>query len=338
MIYKCKNCGLEYDTPVDYCECGNNTFEIINTVSQNNPHVTEDEFDEYGEKITKSEKISPENNSDLEFLYQTKHKSVESKNEETKTIQKLLPVILFIISIVISIILIAAALTGGKNKNDNIEIQEQKTVEISQKEKENENNFVPEKKEITESKTKPPVQPNKVQTGKQTVKQQNKSTSDTKKTVRKAPSQKTKTTNTVKTVQEQKKQQTQTVKPKSDIKNADTQKADIQKTNIPDTSAADKAKLNTYKANLRQYLFSAFPILTVQGSGTASVGFSVSSEGKLINRRFVLQSDNKSLNDAMYHMLMKAPVYTAPPSCYKGEEFILEMKYNNGRYSFSYLK
>ena len=28
-MFKCKECGTEYETKPDYCDCGNNTFEEI---------------------------------------------------------------------------------------------------------------------------------------------------------------------------------------------------------------------------------------------------------------------------------------------------------------------
>lgn len=28
-MYKCKECGTEYEIKPDYCDCGNNTFEEI---------------------------------------------------------------------------------------------------------------------------------------------------------------------------------------------------------------------------------------------------------------------------------------------------------------------
>ena len=30
MIYKCKNCGLEYAENPEYCDCGNNVFICLN--------------------------------------------------------------------------------------------------------------------------------------------------------------------------------------------------------------------------------------------------------------------------------------------------------------------
>lgn len=100
----------------------------------------------------------------------------------------------------------------------------------------------------------------------------------------------------------------------------------------------ENKELDIYKSNLRNFLFSNFPILQVYGIGTARVGFSISKDGKLINKRFISQSNNKSLNDALYHMLMVTSEFKNPPDSYLGEEIILEMFYNNGQYSFSYIK
>lgn len=344
MIYKCKNCGLEYDTPTDYCECGNNSFEIIGTEEENIPPATEDEYDEYGEIISESEKISPETNSDLDCLYNPKFKYTKKNNEKENTNkQKLLPILIFIISIIISIVLLAAALTmpaSDKKKDKPEENQDKKIEKTIPKEAADINDFwddtpavkeqikeVPPQK--SEQKPKPAEQPKQPQT--QQPKQNSKAQNQTSKT--KTTASKTNENKTVNSVKEQPKPQ-----PKTESKNTSAEKSDQPKENKTDTSEEDKAKLNTYKANLRKHLFSAFPVLTVQGSGTASVGFSISADGKLLNRRFVTQSDNKSLNDAMYHMLMKTPTYTAPPSAYKEEEIVLEMKFNNGKYSFTYLK
>ena len=77
--------------------------------------------------------------------------------------------------------------------------------------------------------------------------------------------------------------------------------------------------------------------MNVQGQGTAKIAFSVAPDGKLINRRFVSQSGNKSLDDAMYHMLMRVPVYAVAPVGFEGREIMMQMDFNNGHYSFSFL-
>ena len=92
-----------------------------------------------------------------------------------------------------------------------------------------------------------------------------------------------------------------------------------------------------YKNSLRNRLFANFPILTVQGQGSAKIAFSVAADGKLTNRRFVTQSGNKSLDDAMYNMLMRVPVFSTPPSGFEGREIVMQMDFNNGHYSFAFV-
>lgn len=36
-MYRCKECKAEYKTKVDYCDCGNNTFDYIEEVVQQKP-------------------------------------------------------------------------------------------------------------------------------------------------------------------------------------------------------------------------------------------------------------------------------------------------------------
>ena len=40
-MYKCSECGTEFEIKPDYCDCGNNTFEQIKSISQvNNEDIT----------------------------------------------------------------------------------------------------------------------------------------------------------------------------------------------------------------------------------------------------------------------------------------------------------
>lgn len=90
-----------------------------------------------------------------------------------------------------------------------------------------------------------------------------------------------------------------------------------------------------YKTNLRAALFSKFAVGSIQGSGSCSISFSVDSTGKLINRKFTKESDNKSLNDTVYYMLMSVPKYTPPPAGYNGETINMNFTINNGNYEIS---
>lgn len=90
-----------------------------------------------------------------------------------------------------------------------------------------------------------------------------------------------------------------------------------------------------YKTGLRSALFSKFAVGSIQGSGTCSISFSVDESGKLINRKFTKESDNKTLNDTVYYMLMSVPRYNAPPAVYNGETIRMNFTINNGNYEIS---
>ena len=90
-----------------------------------------------------------------------------------------------------------------------------------------------------------------------------------------------------------------------------------------------------YKGELRSALFRKLPVGSIQGSGACAVQFSVDSTGKLINRSFAQQSDNKSLNDAVYYMMMSVPKFNPPPSEYNGSLIKMYIKFNNGSYEIS---
>ena len=90
-----------------------------------------------------------------------------------------------------------------------------------------------------------------------------------------------------------------------------------------------------YKTKLRAKLFSKFAVGSIQGSGTCSISFSVDKSGKLINRKFTQESDNKSLNDTVYYMLMSVPYFNAPPAEYNGETIRMNFSIYNGSYEIS---
>lgn len=90
-----------------------------------------------------------------------------------------------------------------------------------------------------------------------------------------------------------------------------------------------------YKTKLRAALFSKFAVGSIQGSGNCSISFSVDKTGKLVNRKFTKESDNKSLNDTVYYMLMSVPKFTAPPEEYNGETIRMNFSINNGNYEIS---
>lgn len=92
-----------------------------------------------------------------------------------------------------------------------------------------------------------------------------------------------------------------------------------------------------YKLTLRQALFSKLSVASVQGSGTCGIEFSIDSTGKLINRSFTFQSDNKSVNDEVYKMLMRMPKFYPPPAGMGADKIKMVFKFNNGSYYVNYV-
>jgi len=97
-------------------------------------------------------------------------------------------------------------------------------------------------------------------------------------------------------------------------------------------NSASAQEVYNYKIKLRNALFSHLSAASIQGSGKCGIEFAVNSDGKLINRAFTFQSDNKTLNDEVYKMMMRMPTYSPPPDGYKGEKIKITFSFNNGSY------
>lgn len=97
----------------------------------------------------------------------------------------------------------------------------------------------------------------------------------------------------------------------------------------------NSAEMLRYKNNLRSALFAHFAVGSISGSGECSVQFAVDKTGKLINRKFSQESSNKALNDAVYYMLMSVPKFTAPPAEYNAQTIRMHFKIDNGNYEIS---
>ena len=128
---------------------------------------------------------------------------------------------------------------------------------------------------------------------------------------------------------------TTTTKPvKQQTKTQQTTQTTQQQTN---TETSNPYEFITYRNALGNRLLANLNISEISGNGKCSVSFGIDSTGKLINRTFVLKSDNKSLNDEVYRMLMRTPRYNPPPSAYNGQtiRFTIELNNNTLRASFN---
>lgn len=122
------------------------------------------------------------------------------------------------------------------------------------------------------------------------------------------------------------------VQPKTQIK----QKSKAPTPKEPKISAKDSEEFYRYKIGLRQALFANLSVLSVQGKGKCGIEFFIDKNGRLTNRAFTFQSDNSSVNDEVYKMLMKMPRYYDPPKAYNGEKIKLTFEFNNGSYVINY--
>ena len=123
---------------------------------------------------------------------------------------------------------------------------------------------------------------------------------------------------------------TQTAKPKT-TQTQTTSKPSQQmvKTHAQTNRSLDYAMLN-YRSALRMRLLSNLITSGVVGSGTCEIEFAVDDTGKLINRNFVSQSNNETVNKAVYEMLMRTPRYNPPPESYDGRKIRMLFKLSEG--------
>ncbi len=350
-MYKCTDCGKEYETKPQYCDCGNITFEEIITPSAKE---TESGINEKREEKENIKNIKP-----------VPRKRKEVKNQEKIDMPSLTIFIFCIILSVLSLIFIGRENPNKpkeqiKSSNANIKT-ERKNIpsvsalwveapihsqpsEIEQDVKTSENEV---KKVQTKQEQKQNVQPTK----------QTSSTNNQAKKVQKQQNQ------TQKQKQTQSAQQKRTApKPKTQAKQQTTQKPQTPvqqkvqtskptQTNsnnsqniipqikpitpsVPKTDPIlEKKELLNYKIQLRDKITRDINFSRIIGDGTCIVGFKIDNNGNLISRSFIKQSQNDSLNDQVYNAIMNNPMYNPPPSGYKKETLKFTVKINGNTFA-----
>ena len=357
-MYKCKECGSEYEIKPDYCDCGNDEFELIVPETKPEP-VLEKEFEPI-KTVKPAEQI---HNFEPQRTVKDERYSVLSR-----ILSSVDPVSgsIFLFCILLSIWVIFFMGNGSLN-NTNETVQEP-VKQSTSKPIPNINTFwndAPIK--IEEQNIKQNVEekviavlPKPVQNViPQSVKPVN--TPKTHSQVKTTPTKTTPVTTKPKTVTQTTKPQTaskpststQTTKPQTQT-NTTVQKPQAQTSTTPvqtspaqniksqpqQPSAAELAKqaaqakqeLANYKISLRNTLGRKIDFTKVVGDGSCIVAFKINSSGQLVNRSFAQQSTNMTLNDAVYAAVMSTPSFTPPPSAYKNETFNLTIKFYNGNY------
>ena len=143
--------------------------------------------------------------------------------------------------------------------------------------------------------------------------------------------QKAKTTQPKPVQQVQKPVQTQ------QVKKTTTQQAQQVKTSTQPVKTTYTYEVLNYRTALRQRLLNNLNLYKIEGSGKCGIEFTIDENGKLLNRRFMFQSDNKSVNDEVYKMLMRTPSFNPPPASYVNKKIRMTFNLDSQSYEIKYL-
>ena len=336
-MYKCTECGMEYEVKPDYCDCGNDEF-VITVEEKKEDKVIWEEENGFGYPIDEN---SYENNKKIQQKEAIKEKTNASEPELCRPKQELpktnpISLIIFLICLILSVVILFLPV-----KTDVIEQGLQKSENKINKEIPSIDKFwnntplvevkqpVPEPVAVKVVQSQPAAVKKTVTTVKKPV--------QTQKTTPKQTTVKLQKNNTVQTVQQPKKTEAE-IKAEAQRKAEENAKKleevkkhaeDLQKTMF------DRQEYANYKANLRNTIGRKVDFTKVIGDGDCAISFKIDPNGRLINGAFAKQSDNMTLNDAVYNAFMSSRNFTAPPGGYKNETLKLNVKFYNGNFEIS---
>ena len=349
-MYKCTDCGKEYKDKPPFCECGNNNFEEIGIITapakkETNKKITK----ENSEEIQPQPQIPTEPKKDytyiilscilglciiliitgvfhLKSISKKDAKPIETQPAQTQTAMPIVP-----------------SQEQKKEQTPNPPKNQVFTFSFGNEQQNNQEKIKEQPKQTQKTDTKKTQPLNKKTTAE--PKKQTKTPVKQTQTQTKLPKiTQTQSQPVQKQTQAQKNTpqvqvQTQAQKPLQSRQNTQTQKlglslpADKTLTQTPKVNTAEmKKELLQYKIALRNRISSDIDFTKVIGDGKCVITFKINSAGKLTNRAFATQSDNDSLNDAVYSAVMKNPAYNPPPSGYKNETLHLTVKIYGGRF------
>lgn len=338
-MYKCKECGSEFDIKPDFCDCGNDEFEEVTEIPAS-PQPSPQQIKE----TKNSAEIKPENKPIPEIK-----KSFEEQYPEISRLKNSLDpisVVIFSVCIILSLLVIFFA-WNPKEVSEQTETEVQETVKNIPSINKIWNSAVPKIAEtkpvetpvkITPVQIKPtvkaPVQIKPVQQKTQTVQKPKTTTVKLTKNPAVSTAAQTKAQEKAKLEAQEKARLQAQEKAKQEAAQK-ALKAQQEAQHKAQQQAIAKQEFNNYKAALRNTLGRKIDFTQVVGDGDCIVAFKLSSSGNLINRSFAKQSSNITLNDAVYKAVMSTPSYNPPPSAYKGETLNLYIKFYNGNFEIS---
>ena len=344
MKYKCTDCGQEYDIKPEFCDCGNNIFEEINEINDEIETLFSSSQPEIPSRPIKRNNIDILSLlifilcivlSILSWIFIGRDAKIQDETLTNNPVQTNVNAIPSIDS-----------LWNEKTPSINEPVATQpisEPVAVKVVEKQ-----VPQKvlsQKVTQKTNTPQknTQATVAQTSKTTAisQPQKQSTSIV---------QQAKPTMTEQQKQEiiQKLSTRKTVTPKAEPQKVEQQKNEPQKVveqpkqeqikqevkqevKVPDTAQL-KRELEAYKIALRNKLGKSINFSAVIGDGKCAVSFKIDQTGNLINRKFSVQSQNNSLNDAVYAAMMQNPTFKEPPAGYKNETLTLTVTMYGGNF------
>ena len=346
-MFRCKECGTEFDVKPDYCDCGNDTFdEIVEQIES--------------VELPKEEPTLPklENNNPFKFEQKVAKEVVrEEKVEKTpKKEKKQEPLIvferpdlpqikiepisltIFLICLILSFVIVFFVGNPDSNVQAKKEVKQQTINNNIPNIDKIWDNTKPTAQQMAEAQAEPvieqepvqvenPVQkiiaPQKTQTPKKVQTKNNNAVT--------LPMPKQSKPVNVGNIQQ--KSKPTTTKPQQT--SSSTQKPKVQTQVTQSVQKVNPQEMAYYKVALRNKIASKIDFTNILGDGTCVVTFKVSSSGQLTNRAFAKQSDNGMLNDEVYQAIMSTPTFKVPPTGYNGATMRLTVRMYGGQFEVS---
>ena len=354
-MYKCKECGAEYDIKPDYCDCGNDEFDKVikeKTVQKTETVIIKPEPKRNSEEKQKKTYVAEKRS--FEEQYPSLNRFIHSADP--------ISTVIFCVCILLSAYVIFFA---WNPKESDIKTETTQEVAVSKNIPPIDkfwNNAVPVvKRQEPEVKNEPKKEPVKtvvpaaVQTPKKVVKvpliknttakknttqksvqkQTNTKQDQLKKQQEEAAKKKAEQARLVSEAAKKKAEQERLAAEAAQLKKLQQEQAKKAEAEKAKQSAILKQELTGYKANLRNTIGRKIDFTKVIGDGSCTVSFRIDKNGRLTNRSFTKQSSNNTLNDAVYNAVMATPSFNPPPSGYNNEILNLNISFKNGNFEIS---
>lgn len=353
--YKCTECGQEYNELQEYCDCGNDSFDVIETQEQPQS-IVQNQYDkknnEYEPQYTAQKTSDYRRRLDLPsitFLLvciiisaiilffpvnssdKNKGKNANAEKSQQSVTKKVNRNIPSIDELWVANKPAAPTSAPVKRKtepvNQSVQSVEKAITSLFNREsKTHQTAYTPSYTPTSVTSSVPKTQPARKKTSSSSYTPSKQATTQAtpKKTTQ--PSQRT--------VKKQTEQKQNTVPKKTTTPTTTVfqpAQQSTQKQTHTNTAAQKQALLN-YKIALRNKIASNINFGTIVGDGSCVITFKISSSGQLVSRAFAKQSTNDSLNDAVYNGVMQTPAYNPPPSGYKNETLKLSVTMYGGNF------